>query len=416
MNITRDIANATSVKKTLTSISRFLKKTNKRYYIDDSELIKLREHFTCLTLNRNPEEIYSETYLDFFLKYGFSNIIKNYYLLSEIEALGLLSSTNRVIDIGSGPGVFAMALSLWRKENPLSSQQIHEVLLQDCANEFLQLFKRIRINVPFIKTSKIKISFVNELIIGHLPLEKYNPSMVVMSNSLAEMLRDPRFNVTNFVNSLITVDPVIVIIDYDYDNIRDVFNTFIKKLEKHFIEVSLYGWPLWNKELKDIDLGPLNYSFDKNKNLTSNVRFIKGIFIPKKNINKYKPALQSYIVLMYKKAWENHDINILNTLFTKDAKYIINEIRPPLIGIKAIENYWINNKLEQNAVQFFPQYITYNLNIIHCNWISIFYRIDLEKWMLLEGYFEAHIKEEKIFLFKEHFNKQLFKVKPSMGF
>jgi hypothetical protein len=50
----------------------------------------------------------------------------------------------------------------------------------------------------------------------------------------------------------------------------------------------------------------------------------------------------------------------------------------------------------------------------NCEWISIFYRTDLEKWMLLKGNFEAQLRGTRICYFKEIFIKQKFDIRPSL--
>ena len=415
MSVTFEILKTKEVKITFDKFSRQLALANNRTSIKDIELEKLRKHFKCHAFSRNPEEIYSETYLDFFFKYGLSNILKNYYAISEIKALGLFSDNNLILDIGSGPGITALALNLFCNKNDSFSNQNFKVVLQDCSSEFLQLFKILWKDISLNKKPHLEISLRNELFTGKISKESFSPSIVIMSNSLAEMLRDERFSLDVFVKSLVEIEPIIVIIDYGYEKFQNIFDQFISKIESHYDEISLYTWPSWNKSFKSIDLNPLTYSCGMNMNFSSNVSFIKSIYIPKKDQNKYKPEFYTDIVLLYKRSWEDHDLNLLDDLFTDDATYIINPKRAPLKGIKSIREYWHYNSLKQETVSFYPQYISLDFDTIHCNWISIFYRKDLGKWMLLNGTFDARLKANKIIYFEEQFSKQLFEEKPSMS-
>lgn len=414
MSLIQNISKSQEIVDTFKSISRQVTRVNRRYEIDDSEILKLREHFTCKVFNRYPEVIYSETYLDFFYKYGYSNIMKNYYVLSELAALGFLSRNHRILDIGSGPGVFALALCLFKNENAKHLDYNYSVVLQDCSSEFLNLFRIIWKNLPIKNKCGIATSTLNELFVGQIPIEKGTPSILVLSNSLSEMLRDKRFNLSDFVNSLVETKPIIVIIDYGYDTLRNVFNRFISMIKPHFSETSLYAWPKWNKDFHEIDLQPLDYSLRANQHLSSNVRFIKSIYVPKGYADAIKPNFYTEIVLKYKSSWEKHDFKLLKELFTSDAIYIIDEKKPILFGMKSIERYWRKNKMVQTNVTFNPQYITFNSNIIHCEWNAIFFRLDLDKWLLLRGVFDAELQEEKIVSFKEKFSKELFETKPAI--
>lgn len=382
--------------------------------VDNNEVEKLRDHFTCHTFKRNPEDIYSETYLDFFLKYGLSNLLKNYYIISEMKALGLFSSNNSILDLGSGPGTFELALLSFFNKNKSFSNLNFDITLQDCSNEFLQLFTFLWKDIPQCKKSGLNIKLKNELFTGIIKKDLKSPSIIIMSNSLAEMLRDKRFSTEHFIASLKEIKPILVIIDYGYDNFNDIFSKLTSKIEDFYDEISLYTWPKWNSKFKEIDLGySLNYSCGMKTELSSNFRFIKNIYIPKEDSNNYRPVFYAEIVLMYKKSWENHNLDLLNDLFTDDATYVISESKAPLIGINSIKKYWHDNSLEQDSVTFFPQYISHDINIIHCNWISIFYRKDKKKWMLLKGNFDAHLKINKISYFKEEFEKHIFDRKPS---
>lgn len=410
------ISESTDLREAFNKLGRQLVAHQNISNVDNNEIEKLKDHFTCYTFKRNPEEIYSETYLDFFLKYGLSNILKNYYVISEMKALGLLSSNSSILDLGSGPGTFELALLSFFNKNKSFSNLNFEITLQDCSNEFLQLFTFLWKDIPQCKKSYLNIKLKNELFTGKISKEQLSPSIILMSNSLAEMLRDKRFSTEQFIASLRKIKPILVIIDYGYDNFNDIFSRLTSKIEDFYEEISLYTWPTWNSKFKEIDLGySLNHSCGMKTELLSNFRFIKNIYIPKEDFNNYRPEFYAEVVLMYKKSWESHDLDLLDELFNDDAIYVISKSKAPLKGINSIKKYWYNNSLEQDSVTFFPQYISQNLNIIHCNWISIFYRKDKKKWMLLKGNFDAHMKSNKISLFKEEFEKQLFDRKPSFS-
>ena len=395
-------------------LNTYLQRGNQRSNFNEFEINKLKEYFHSVSNDILPEDIYAESYLDFFIKYGYANVVKNYFVLNELEELGLSFCTKKILDIGSGPGVLPVSLLLSKHEKHLNSTEYHNVELLDCTSQFHDLFKAIWRLIPMSEKKDINISYKNELFIGNID-KKFDPTLIVLSNSLGELLRDKRFNLDLFIKSLKEINPVIILIDYYYESLNKMYNDFFKRIGESFNEVSIYEWPSWNKGLKFIDLGPISHVFGKNRRITSNVRFIKGIYVPKQTMSKLMPPIHVEIVQKYKYAWQSHDIELLRSLFTEDAIYSISDNKPPLIGIKKIEKYWLENEREQKFVQFFPNRISIDSDTVCCEWVSIFYRIDLGRWLLLKGNFQAQLRGNRICYFKENFIKQKFDVKPSFN-
>ena len=58
-----------------------------------------------------------------------------------------------------------------------------------------------------------------------------------------------------------------------------------------------------------------------------------------------------WLLSKYSLAWTNHDVELIQKIFHKDAIYQING-KVQLKGISAIIKYWEDNKAEQEKVNF----------------------------------------------------------------
>lgn len=106
---------------------------------------------------------------------------------------------------------------------------------------------------------------------------------------------------------------------------------------------------------------------------------------------------------LYKRAWENHDMRILEKIFHQN---IIYEESPTniIIGIEALKRYWKENKRKQKNVQFKPINYTINKNNIVVKWNASFIDVTNSKSAKLEGIMWLIIENEKIRQFKERYN------------
>ncbi len=410
MKITEQIINSDNVKKTFNIIDSVIKDAWCDYCLDKGSIYRLKKHFTTTSFDYFPESIYNNSFKDYFLKYGPVNILKNYYLITELEALGIMGDIDTIYDIGSGPGIFSLALYTWQSKFNLYERNIYEVINIEPVIDHFNLFEDIWKNLPESRNVNISNKFIVNDFNGNFEFCKKN-NLIILSNSLAELLRDKRFDLNDFIASIIKTNAIIVIIDYGYDELFPLFDKFLDKIKLHYHERTFYEWPKWKNKFSQVDLNDIEMKWKSQGCIKSNIKFIKGIFVPKKNKSNSVKELANFVNL-YKKSWEYHDINLINKIFDHDAQYIISDTKPPLIGTSSIQNYWKNNKKLQRNVRFSPRYCCFEKNKAFCYWNSVFYRTDLKKWLLLSGQLEMNTKNSKIIHFWESFQKNHFDDKP----
>lgn len=413
MNIAQEILKDSHFNKIINELYKqvLIQRKQDHTIIDDAKINSLRHHFCCAYIDQHPEKIYDSASFDFFFRYGMSNLIKNYYLLSELNQLGLLHSTETILDIGSGPGIFSLAYLLWHINHSSLCNKPHKIVMVDGAKEFLTLFKNLWENIEAKEKRHFNIVTVHSPSDGTFPNELTQPDLIVFSNSLSEMLRDSRVQMNKLIKNLIEAKAIIIIIDYLYDNTIELLQKFTSTLRPYYQNLSFYEWPYWNDYFQSVNLNKIEHVIGIDSELkpkiVSNVKFLKAILIPKEGRTQSAPPLHSELVMQYKKAWEQHDLNILRKLFTHDAMYQEKRDREPFIGIDNICKYWIHNARQQKNVEFSPLFITKNDNHLRCLWKSEFYREDLKRWLILTGEFIAEIRDNKICYFKEIYKKTI---------
>jgi len=110
---------------------------------------------------------------------------------------------------------------------------------------------------------------------------------------------------------------------------------------------------------------------------------------------------------MYKKAWENHDENLLKLIFHPNALYYEKPFHDPLRGIEEILEYWRYNAKVQRNVKFNVLREIQNKNQIIAEWLCEFDRIDSRKHLVLQGVLWADLKKSKIECLTEYFLQKI---------
>lgn len=413
MNIAQEILKEPHFSKIINELYKqiLFQKKQDNIIINDDKINSLRHHFCCAYIEQNPEKIYNSASFDFFFRYGLSNLIKNYYLLSELNQLGLLHSTENILDMGSGPGIFSLAYLIWHIDHSGLSNKLNKIIMVDGAKEFLSLFENLWKNMEAKEKRHFNIVTVPSPSDGTFPNEIAQPDLIIFSNSLSEMLRDSRVQVNKLIRNLIEAKAVIIIIDYPYDNTVKLLEKFTSILRPYYQNLSFYEWPYWNDFFQSVNLNKIDHAIEIDSKLktriVSNVKFLKAILIPREGRIYSAPSRYSELVMQYKKAWEQHDLNILKKLFSQDAIYQEKREREPFDGIDNICKYWVRNARQQKNVVFSPLFITEDDNLLRCLWKSKFYREDLKRWLILTGEFIAEIRDNKIYSFKENYEKTI---------
>ncbi len=384
--------------------------------IDSSQIQRLRQYFACEKSERVSEQIYDEGSAIFFLRYGMSNLIKNYYVLSELYQLGILERTDRILDIGSGPGTFALACTLWMAEHKRRKRIPLNLTMVDGSEESLRLFEIIWRTIPKRNKKHIIIKKIHSPSFGDFPYTEGSIDLIVFSNSLSEMLRDARVDKLRLLNSIVNSRATVLVIDHFYESTKIPLSNFVGKLTSYYRRIAYYGWDRWMQYFDSVDLDDtefkIGYSLSHDEKITSNVKFLKTILMPKdKDVCGGEPH-SAHAVMLYKHAWEKHDTRLLSKLFTNDAIYYEKPGSPPFNGIDQICSYWRENKSKQESVHFTPKFVDYRGNSMRVFWECSFYRIDLKQWMLLSGLFDAKFRRGRICHFKEIFNKKIASEKP----
>lgn len=387
---------------------------SKKYIsVDNANIEMLRRYFCCAAIEIEPEELYNTTHSDFFMRYGIANLIKNHYLLSELYQIGLQPAMRNVLEFGSGSGMFTLASLLWHSETREKAPGHEKIVMVDGASRTLKFFEDIWSKVNVAKKKDFDIEIVPRMSKGAFPKNMPNPDMIVFSNSLSEMLRDPRVDKEQLFDNIVQSQAVVFIIDYLYENTMEHLQEFTRGLESHYRSIHFYNWPTWNNFFQMVDLNKIEYSFETNNDvnehrITPNVKFIKAILVPKKTETTMAKPLSSKLVNNYKYAWEHHDVGVLKKLFAENAIYHEKPERTPFVGIGDICNYWNRNAQQQEKVSFDPLFIRDEDCLIDCLWAANFYRIDLHKQLSLNGKFSAHADgDERIDYFRENYDKNM---------
>lgn len=411
MNIAQEITAPPAVRGFLDTLFRQALSQRPRAMDEDDGIMLLREHFCCKTLKQKPENVYASTCNDFFLRYGLANLVKNYYLLSELYLLGLLRFTNKTVDLGCGPGIFALARLLMHITQNRSHHQAIDIALADCTQEFLSLFGTLWETVKAEEKKAFSIRPHHALFDGDRLPQGAAPDVIVFSNSLCEMLKDPRVDSERLVDRLVESQAILFIIDYQYEETSSLLKRFTEALGGHYTSLTAYEWPQWNEFFQSVDLGSISYPFDEElragRRFSPNVEFLKAVLVP--NNRDLKPGRPEAfeLVMRYKAAWERHDTRILSSLFTEDALYREKPEQEPFRGLESIRRYWRENARLQRAVTFTPLYIEGCQGRVKCVWKSRFFREDIGSWMALEGTFTALVRQGKFQTFDESFEKSL---------
>lgn len=412
MNIAKEIIKDSHIIEIMKKLCLQILSKKKNNEIENLKISNLRDYFCHGIQGQRPESVYGRASNDFFLRYGLTNLLKNYYLLSELYHLGLLNSVKNVLDLGCGPGTFSLAYLLLNMKHPELCSQVN-IVMTDRVKEFLTLFETLWNNIEADEKKFFNITSVQTRIDKILSPELNNPDMIVFSNSLLEILRDPKV-LNQLAEDLVETKATIFIIDYlddsnRYKGLAELLNLFTNQLLNHYQVYSFYKWPHWNKLFQLVNLDPVPYPFgmklNQNSKIVSNVKFIKAILVPRKTQVSLCLSTSSKLVMRYKDAWERHDVNILSDLFTKDVEYWEKQDQKPFIGIDGLCKYWRYNAQQQKEVKFTPLFITEDNKEFKCIWDCRFYRNDLERWMTLKGIFTAKVRNNKIYHFEEKFKK-----------
>lgn len=368
------------------------------------EVVNLRKYF-CGIGNLDPSTCYSAMYEVFTHKYLVKNILKNLHLLNHLHVLGILKKCHRILDIGSGPGTFALSLLLWL-QTPFGKELNFEVVMLDAVEEFFNVTQELWDNINLPKKEQIKLVFRKFHVKGDLALSSQKEDMIVLSNSLAEIMRSPDVNKDKVKSDLANSNCPVVVVDYAHRSLRSVFEQFAQAMRlRHspivFEETSKPSpsdeWvhvvaprSPWEKDL-----------FEKRKRKP--LEFLESIWLPK-NQDKWQDIILAYdIVRKYKTAWEKHDLDLVSKLFTNDAVYQEKKDQVGFHGLRQILRYWQLNSQKQEDVHFNPSHIDVRMQTIHVTWKASFFRRDLLKWFYLDGEFTAELKKNRIQSFSETF-------------
>jgi hypothetical protein len=395
------------------TLNRFQKDNNIDKY--NEHLHILRNYFQHGKLD--PKSVYKICFSTFTLRYGFPNLIKNYLVIDTLYKLKMLRGCKNILDLGSGPGSFALAFMLWTINNPDKINDDINITMVEVIEDFLNLFDDIWMRFNNESHVGIKINKIQKFIKGEFLHFTSKPDMIVLSNALTEILRNPEVNIDSFIEDIIKSKSIILIIDYDYNTTMPYLKIFTDKIRKKYTSIQISQFKSDNEGYQPINAGKINCLFNEFRTNSifsnANVKYLQLILVPldqRQQINSY----QSNIVEQYKRAWENHDMNLLRNLFSDKAEYHEKEGQRPFKGIESICHYWRKNKETQSSVEFHPSRINYNNGILSTDWQCTFYRKDLSKWMKLNGIFQAEIKDGKILRFKEKFEKKLTTTKGSI--
>ena len=375
----------------------------------DDHLKHLQQHFRYGLAD--PVSVYRPCFRTYAERYTLSNIEKNRVLLQELYALGILPQAKHILDLGCGPGSFALAYLLQTMEHPHPRFQKTTMTMIDAVGEFLTLFQETWNAIPASHTSGIRVklieSFITQGFLQHVP----QPDLIILSNSVTEMLRNSSVDTQRFLTDCVDSRAVIAIVDYDYSTSTPFLTQFADALADHYVSLKAPSLSCRRRHrvYDAIDLGKLRDIRTEVASLSqlrdANVAFLKAIWVPSVTEDVTNRCLPATIVGSYKTAWERHDLSVLRELFTEDAVYVEREGQKPFDGIESICAYWTRNAARQADVDFQADRIDFDGTTVTADWRCRFFRKDLARWMYLKGVFEARLRNDKVCFFSETFRK-----------
>jgi limonene-1,2-epoxide hydrolase len=377
--------------------------------IQNDHLRHLRQYFRYGLAD--PMSVYRDCFRTYAERYTLPGIEKNRVLLQELCALGILPKAKHILDLGCGPGSFTLAYLLQRMEHPRLTCQTTTITMVDAVSEFLTLFQETWNAIPANHTSGIQVNlrniFITEGFLRYVP----QPDLIILSNSVTEILRNSHVDARQFLADCVDSRAVIAIVDYDYSTSAPFLTEFADALAAHCTNLNTpsSSWDRRYRAYDAVNLGKLRDIRKEVRTLSqlrnANVSFLKAIWAPSVAKAVTQRSVPATVVGSYKKAWEQHDLSILRELFTKDAIYVERKGQEPFSGIESICAYWSRNATQQTSVDFQADRIDYDGTTVTADWRCRFFRRDLAKWMYLTGVFKAKLRNNKVCFFSETFKK-----------
>lgn len=370
---------------------------------------QLREYFRTADAV-SPDTCYKSAYGEFTRRYLVPNMVKNYELIRDLQQLGLIDNIHNVVDLGAGPGSFALALLWWmHQQNAQHGEALH-VVQTDVVEEFHSCFSALWSSVNSDKKQNLRVS--NETAcVDREYLDKLGVAdLVVFSNSLVEILRGGRVGTAELLQAVARTGAILCVVDYEYETAHPIFANFAEAAETGFRSVHLGRGEVRHGVFEALEpslpepegriqaLSELRTARD--------LRFLRAILLPKAGTGATRTGVGHALVDMYKLAWENHDVSLLARLFTTDAIYVEKKGQTPFRGLSEICRYWQTNAEQQARVRFVPQKVQMTRNELHVEWKASFYRKDQRCWVYLDGQFWASVRGRQIAHFTEEFRKK----------
>lgn len=366
---------------------------------------------------QDSRQIYQNKSATYAVRYLVPNLIKNIYLIEELSAAGLLNKIHNIVDIGSGPGTFALALACWKYTTRRRDVPLH-VMMVEPVIDFHHIFKRIIDNIQSRFGSLINYSFSEQYLSGELNFgQKYD--LMLLSNSVSEIFRSPRVSLNHLISNMLKENTIITIIDYPYAEFLGTLDVLSSQLKSKMTCIDYVGCEKPNLNHRKhsnlyevVDLGKtekflnvlgLKAPFACGENLL----FVKAIWIPDNSIVWKRSCNILRLFWQYKYAWENHDLEIIKRIFADNAIYHEKKSDSPIKGIRGIQEYWKYNARRQRNVHFHVSKINWASSHAEALWGCRFDRKDLNCKLELDGFMSINIKNYKIIKFTEVFKKTI---------
>jgi hypothetical protein len=112
--------------------------------------------------------------------------------------------------------------------------------------------------------------------------------------------------------------------------------------------------------------------------------------------------MKNDIVDRYKRAWEEHDVGVLRSLF-HDEVYYQERCDSVFNGIDELVAYWVENSRKQESVLFSPIKVMEDSSDIVIWWTASFYELKKQVNTTLEGIMWLSMESGKIKRLVEYF-------------
>ncbi len=321
--------------------------------------------------------------------------IENYWKTVCVLSCLTFNPVHKMVDAGCGSGAVLFAY-LTFLENYLS-RQINSIL---CPNEITSW--KWRIEVTLVDRSNIQLQLLSK-ILNHV--KKYFPHLQIIPEYINQDLID--WQPFPHCTDLITFGHVLT---ENHQKIEKILGKSYEALTK-FGNLYIIERPedsIWEEIMNTINRNLILSSSGKCKvNCNENFRDKQAKYCVLKS---YENPDLWVLLKKYFNAWEKQSLELLDQIFSENAKYYVKPFGPPLDGIYQIKKYWAEKVQRQKNIKIKVHQIAYFNKIIFAEWESKFNYDNSKNHLLGTLILEYDDDIGKIIVLREYYFNQKEKI------